>query len=408
MEPQTQMMQEAPEDAGRGTDTVMAHMSLGEVVIPRAFLDDPDVMQMLEILFQQNGASLAEFTVGDPSNKINPETGYPEFFFKRIGKIFKKAANIVLPNLGAVGGFANGLIQGQGLGGALKQGLGSGLQAGASIIGGPIAGAAAGGLNAGLNGRDPLTGAVTGGIGGAFGGSTGLGALGDTQVGRALSDTVIGRAVGSIGDSLGDVIGFSPKPLQGPTLSGAPLSGTAGKGLLGSIGGLQTGSTGGGSTFNALGAAANIFGGLNQEAALKKQQKQLLGANQQQLANLESFDPSGITSEPGYQFQLAEGQKALDRQLAAAGATGSGRAIKAGAEYGQNYANSAFKDYYARWLQKTQGKNQLIGAGGDIRANATGAGAQNIAQSLSNAIGSPVGQFGQGMTLEQLRKLGLA
>jgi len=50
-------------EAGRGTDTVMGHLSLGEVVIPRAFLDDPEVLQYIKGIFESNGADLAEFTV---------------------------------------------------------------------------------------------------------------------------------------------------------------------------------------------------------------------------------------------------------------------------------------------------------------------------------------------------------
>jgi len=60
-----------PADAGRGTDTVMAHMSLGEIVIPRAFQDDPDFMQMLQMFFEQNGVDINEFIVGHEANKIN-------------------------------------------------------------------------------------------------------------------------------------------------------------------------------------------------------------------------------------------------------------------------------------------------------------------------------------------------
>ena len=116
----------APEDAGRGTDTVMAHLSLGEVVIPRSFLDDPQVLEMLQALFAQNQADLAEFTVGDPANKINPETGYPEFFFKKAFKFLAKAAPIAaafipgLQPLAAAGiGAAGGLASGGGLKSAL-------------------------------------------------------------------------------------------------------------------------------------------------------------------------------------------------------------------------------------------------------------------------------------------------
>jgi len=73
-------------DAGRSTDNVMGHMSLGEVVIPRAMLDDPEFMQYLAATYEGMGSDINEFTVGHKANKINPETGYPEFFFKKILK----------------------------------------------------------------------------------------------------------------------------------------------------------------------------------------------------------------------------------------------------------------------------------------------------------------------------------
>jgi len=91
------MMQQEMENAGRGTDTTMAHMSMGEIVIPLEMQADPEVRAEIEELFKEFGADVNEFTVGNPANKINPETGYPEFFFKsRMG--FMNAIRPVLGN----------------------------------------------------------------------------------------------------------------------------------------------------------------------------------------------------------------------------------------------------------------------------------------------------------------------
>lgn len=359
MEPQMMQPEMAPEEMGRGTDTVLAHLSLGEVVIPRAFLDDPQVMEMLQALFEQGGANIAEFTVGDPANKINPETGYPEFF----KKFFKKVSNFVLPNLGAAGGFANSLIQGEGLGGALKGAATSGLQTAASLL--------------------------------------------LPQVGSSIANS-LGDVFGSLGDKA------LPSGVQGAVRPGSGILGSIGKatGLtnqsIPSLGGLVGGVSGGGSSFNPINAAANAFGAYNEDKSLKKQQQQLLDANRSQLANLETFDPSNITNDAGYQFNLEQGQKGLNQGLAAGGSLFSGKALKAASEYNQQYANNAFDSAYNRWLQKTQGQNALIGSSGDIRANATGARSQNLAQSLSNALGAPVGAYGQNSQLELLKRLGLA
>jgi len=364
-------MEEKPEEMGRGTDTVMAHLSLGEVVIPRSFLDDLDVLGMLQSVFAQNGVDMAEFTVGDEANKINPETGYPEFFFK---KIFKAIKSIAIP--AALSYFAPGI--GSSIGGSI---LGAGA-AGASTLGNALVGAGLGGLTGG-----GLKGALAGAAGGALGAN--IGNLGGGQ-------------------------------LQGPTLSGATLGERAGSGILGaigdatglkagdipSIGGLVSGGSGGGSSYMPL--MANALSTSMQDSALKKQKQAMLGATDRQLANLESFDPSEITKDPGYQFNLEEGQRGLNQQLAAGGNYYSGRALKAATEYNQNYANNAFKDYYQRWLNKVGGQNAIYGTQGDITGNAAGARAQSMAQALSNVIGAPVGAYGQSnLDLDTLRRLGL-
>jgi hypothetical protein len=62
-------------NSGRGGDTIAAHLTIGEIVLP------PDVAnqlyeQIAEIIGEENMGSI---TVGDPDNSINPETGMPEF-----------------------------------------------------------------------------------------------------------------------------------------------------------------------------------------------------------------------------------------------------------------------------------------------------------------------------------------
>ncbi len=403
------MQQDAMEQAGRATDDAMGHLTTGEIVIPLPMLEDPQVMEMLNALFADAQMNIAEFTVGDPANKINPETGYPEFFsFK---KIFKAVKNIALP--AALAYFAPGI------GTALGSGLGITSAAGTAALGG----AAAGGLS-GLSSGGGIGGALKGAALGGAGGYVAGGGINDTMVGRGANQlsnnvgagnifgggtgtdfagTSVGRGINSISNKagLGDVLGSNApsidKIVSAPI--GAANSSTAATGAAGA-------SAGGGSSFGLGTALANIAGGLAQDSAIKKQQKQLLGANAEQLANLETFNPADITSQPNYEFQRAQGQEGLNRQLAASGALGSGRAIKAAAEYNQNYAGNAFQQAYANWLQKTQLKNQAVGNAGEVRAQTTGAGSQNIAQSLSNAIGGKVGQYGGGgLTPEQLAML---
>jgi hypothetical protein len=64
---------------GRGTDDMVGHLTKGEVIIPAQIMSDPKNKQMIADLFKNSGGNLDEFTVGHEKNKINPETGQPEF-----------------------------------------------------------------------------------------------------------------------------------------------------------------------------------------------------------------------------------------------------------------------------------------------------------------------------------------
>lgn len=342
------MMQQDPQaEAGRGTDNVMAHMSLGEIVIPRAMQDDPRVMEFLQQAFEAMGADINEFTVGHQANKINPETGYPEFGF---GSFLKKAFKIAAPI--ALSYFAPGI--GSALGSTL----------GASTLGG--IGGAAGGLLSGGG----LKGAALGGLGG-YAMQGGFGSLGSGVQGAGTAATggaPIGAGQGIIGRA-GDAIGLS-------------------KNSLGSLGGL-VGGGGGGSSFggNMVGQGlSSAIGGLAQSDAIKKAQEAQLRAQQQQLANIDTFDPSNITNDAGYQFNLAEGQRGLDRSAAAAGGLQSGAALKAAARYNQQFADNALNSAYGRYSDRVGAQNSIYGNIGNVKAQSGLAGAQNIASTASGIL----------------------
>ena len=108
------------------------------------------------------------------------------------------------------------------------------------------------------------------------------------------------------------------------------------------------------------------------------------------------------TTNPAYQFQLKQGQQALDRSSAARGMGYSGAQMKAAQEYGQglasqqydkeyNRATSEFGDYYNRLASLSQGGQQattsLQNAGGQYANNAS-----NTFGNLSNAQTSILGQ----------------
>ncbi len=62
--------------------------------------------------------------------------------------------------------------------------------------------------------------------------------------------------------------------------------------------------------------------------------------------------PTGadFMNDPGYQFRLAEGQKALERSAAAKGTATGGAALKAASRYGQDYASNEYSNVYNRAL----------------------------------------------------------
>lgn len=56
----------------------MAHVALGELVIPRA-MQNPAVMAVLARAAEEQNIPLAALRVGDVANSINPRTGVREF-----------------------------------------------------------------------------------------------------------------------------------------------------------------------------------------------------------------------------------------------------------------------------------------------------------------------------------------
>lgn len=92
--------------------------------------------------------------------------------------------------------------------------------------------------------------------------------------------------------------------------------------------------------------------------------------------NAGAADNALIQSLPGYQFNLQQGNQAVQRNLAAQGLLGSGAAGKALTQYGQGYAQNAANSYL-------NGLQSIAGLG-QTSAQATGQAGMNAA----NQIGS--------------------
>lgn len=95
---------------GRYGDDKLVHAETGELVVPKALIqDNPELKESIFSHLREMGIEDPErYVVGSDANSINPETGLPEFFlkkifkgvkkaFKSVGKLLKKAAPIILP-----------------------------------------------------------------------------------------------------------------------------------------------------------------------------------------------------------------------------------------------------------------------------------------------------------------------
>ncbi len=68
---------------GRGGDTELAHLTPGEVVLPRS-LQTPELMKHIAALAARQGIDPARLSVGHRTNSVNPRTGAREFSFGRV------------------------------------------------------------------------------------------------------------------------------------------------------------------------------------------------------------------------------------------------------------------------------------------------------------------------------------
>lgn len=141
---------------GRYGDSYMIHAAEGETIVPREILEaNPGLREDLFRQMQMAGIENPNrYVVGDQLNSINPVTGQPEFFFKKLWrsakKIVKKFAPMIAPIIGnmilpGIGGLiASGLLtkaRGGSWGDALKS-------AGMAYLGNVASAGIMGGINA--------------------------------------------------------------------------------------------------------------------------------------------------------------------------------------------------------------------------------------------------------------------
>lgn len=101
----------------------------------------------------------------------------------------------------------------------------------------------------------------------------------------------------------------------------------------------------------------------------------------------EPMSADEVTSDPGYQFGLDQGQKALDRKRAAQGGRVSGAAFKAASDYATNAATVGYGAAYQRRQDRLNRLQALAGIGQTATSGSAMAGA-NSSNAISGLLSS--------------------
>jgi len=180
----------------------VAHVETGELIVPRALIEkNPELKESIFKHLRELGVEDPErYVVGEVKNSVNPTTGLPEFFFKKlfksvskiakgVGKALKKAAPLIIPM--ALNYFAPGL--GQVYSAALGAGIGTLVQGGSikDALKSAVLGGATGALTAGFSGP-----------------KSGIGGFGD----NVMADISAGN------NSISSAFGGDFAPLQGTSV----------------------------------------------------------------------------------------------------------------------------------------------------------------------------------------------
>jgi hypothetical protein len=155
--------------------------------------------------------------------------------------------------------------------------------------------------------------------------------------------------------------------------------------------------TSGGSTFSGVGNSGQPMQktladfGFNQDAYNQSltDQQAAAEADPEFGSLMRDFGISDFEKDPGYDFRMAEGAKALERSASARGGVLSGRALKEMARYGQDYASNEYDKAYNRFQTNRGTKyNMLSGLSGtgQIATNTGVAAGQNYGNTVSDLL----------------------
>lgn len=117
-------------------------------------------------------------------------------------------------------------------------------------------------------------------------------------------------------------------------------------------------------------------------------------AEYQKLAPYQSFGMAQFQADPGYQFRLSEGMKALERSAAARGLLQSGTTLKGIQRFGQDLASAEYENAFSRYLTEREarmdpyrylaGQGQAAAVGQAANIGTSGAALADIAAQRGN------------------------
>lgn len=329
-----------------------------------------------------------------------------------------------------------------------------------ALMGGAALAAGAGG---GAGGAATAAGSTGGSLGGTLGiealpaaggfttaESLGAGALNglvispEAAAAAGAAGGAAGAAGGGGGYSAGGTLGVGELPAAGGYTTPASLSANSLSGM--NVAGASGAATGAGNFLGltnkdllqlGLSGGNALLGYFGNKSALNKQMDALRESNalqkyiydQQRADNMPALqarnngltgyqnllkNPGSITSDPGYQFGLDQGTKAIGSQAAANGSYYSGATLKALNKYGQDYGQSQFDKSLNRYgnlaglgqVGATQIGQAGMNYGNQVGANILSGGNARGAATLGQygAIQNGLNQFGGYMNYQDWLK----
>jgi hypothetical protein len=170
---------------------------------------------------------------------------------------------------------------------------------------------------------------------------------------------------------------------------------TAGAVLASSVIGSDAARSAGNKQADAAKAASDLQYRMFQEQ--QATQKPFLEAGGRALTKLEGqvdykpFSYNAMTADPGYQFRLSEGMRALGRQAGARGGAVSGQSFKALQDYAQNAASGEYTNAFNRYQTERAARLnplQSLAGVGQTAANTIGANAGTYGTNVGNLMTS--------------------